>query len=539
LLGKGVDYVASLLTNDDTYYYLQTAWQTKQSGFVTFDGVNSTNGVQLLWFWTAFVLALAAKTKTGLLFASLVTCFTLNVLCYLPIWKFARTLGRPASAILIGGLWAKLVTDGTYWLALENSLHALVFWCLVWQAAVFFLRLSEGRRASMLPLTVLLVLNAWTRIDAAVFSLAVYVVCAGALVRARRGATGPEPGAMRQIASSALLGGAGVAVALGAFYLMGRSVLPVSALVKMSGRGGAESLLASAREMFTLSLPALLPQRIGGPNLLAVFGLASLVIVVLALSRRRSELSRTRAFRAVWITLAIGFAAYIAAAALSGAGTHRYFVWHRTPLYAFWILTMSAAVHVVVEAIARVPLWRLTTPADADRPGIATHGSQVARYSGVTIGAVLMVLSVARMFLPPQINPTRMLAIRYRAALWMGENLPAEATCAAWNAGQLGFYAPQKVINLDGLVNSAMYYEDVLSGRRPLTDYLSEKNVRYIVDYVENDLTACLEVVHAFPADADGRVLRVLRAPPQERWQPQIRNRTQLTRGCLAGPHLP
>jgi hypothetical protein len=50
LLARGVEYVASSLTIDDTYYYLQTAWNTKRLGFVTFDGLHDTNGVQLLWF---------------------------------------------------------------------------------------------------------------------------------------------------------------------------------------------------------------------------------------------------------------------------------------------------------------------------------------------------------------------------------------------------------------------------------------------------------------------------------------------------------
>ena len=107
-----------------------------------------------------------------------------------------------------------------------------------------------------------------------------------------------------------------------------------------------------------------------------------------------------------------------------------------------------------------------------------------------------------------------MLAIRYRAAIWMAENLPRDSICASWNAGQLGFYSSQSVINLDGLINSVEFYENVLSGQQSLADYLSANDVRYIVDYQENELTAGLETIHAFPTDADGRRLRVWRMPP-------------------------
>src|SRR4030095_1515374 len=72
LLVRGVEYIAASLTIDDTYYYLQTAWNTRQLGFVTFDGLHPTNGVQFLWFVIILLLAMVAHTKTVLLFATMV-----------------------------------------------------------------------------------------------------------------------------------------------------------------------------------------------------------------------------------------------------------------------------------------------------------------------------------------------------------------------------------------------------------------------------------------------------------------------------------
>ena len=149
-----------------------------------------------------------------------------------------------------------LVASGPYWLALENSLHAFVFWCVVWQAAEFLDRLHRGRKASILPLTILLILNAWTRLDSAVFSVVIYLVCAVALLRGRGSAGGLRRGKAWQVGVSALVGGLGVTVALVAFKLMGGSPLPVSALIKLSWPGESAPMLETVREMLVLSIPA-------------------------------------------------------------------------------------------------------------------------------------------------------------------------------------------------------------------------------------------------------------------------------------------
>ena len=39
-LAGGATRINAFLTNDDTYYYLETAWNARQLGFVTFDGIN-------------------------------------------------------------------------------------------------------------------------------------------------------------------------------------------------------------------------------------------------------------------------------------------------------------------------------------------------------------------------------------------------------------------------------------------------------------------------------------------------------------------
>ena len=90
---KGDEYIASHLTVDDTYYYLQTAWNTSRLGFVTFDGLHRTNGVQFFWFWMLVLLAKLLPGKIVFFHGAMFACVALNALAYTaigwlgPLWN--------------------------------------------------------------------------------------------------------------------------------------------------------------------------------------------------------------------------------------------------------------------------------------------------------------------------------------------------------------------------------------------------------------------------------------------------------------------
>jgi hypothetical protein len=166
LLTRGIEYAAVSLIIDDTYYYLQTAWNAKMLGFVTFDGLHPTNGVQLLWFVIIFLLAMLAKTKAVLLFTTLAVSFLLNGLCYLIILKIGSVLKQPVLALFMASLWAlQSLPFRIYSMGMENSLHALVFWCAIWQSVVFLIRVQNKEKPHFWGLTVVLILLVWTRLD--------------------------------------------------------------------------------------------------------------------------------------------------------------------------------------------------------------------------------------------------------------------------------------------------------------------------------------------------------------------------------------
>ena len=68
----------------------------------------------------------------------------------------------------------------------------------------------------------------------------------------------------------------------------------------------------------------------------------------------------------------------------------------------------------------------------------------------------------------------------YRAARWLGENLPPGAVVGSWNAGVLGYYAPRRVVNLDGLINSPDFLAVLEEGA--LSEYIRREGIDYLSD---------------------------------------------------------
>jgi hypothetical protein len=66
------------------------------------------------------------------------------------------------------------------------------------------------------------------------------------------------------------------------------------------------------------------------------------------------------------------------------------------------------------------------------------------------------------------------------------------------------------------VINSVDYYERVIRGPVSLTDYLSENNVDYVVDYDTYDSLPDLPIVHTFPLnDESGRSINIWQVSPQ------------------------
>lgn len=500
LLARGVEYVAASLTIDDTYYYLQTAWNTKRVGFVTFDGVHATNGVQLLWFVITLGLAILVETKTALLFATLTVTFLLNGLCYLFILSIGAILRRPSLALVMASLWfLQSLPFRVYTMGMENSLHAMVVWCLLWQSTAFVIQVRQGRTPKFWGLTAALILNVWTRLDSALLSAIVFGFCVAARAYSYRHDIRLFLQRHTQVvARSGLVACCGLIAQMIAFRLMGDSVLPVSAIVKTSGAEGGLGAEAAERlvNVLVLGMPSILQGRF--PTLALVgLGVLGTLFVARPLAGTPHHSVELSAFLYLWACLLAGELLYQGYVAVSGVEYRPYFSWYRSPSFIFWVITASLVALFGLETLQSV---RLLSPFVPWAP----------------LGLSLLTVAVAVYLFAGSIGFTsKLYAARYGAALWIASNSPPDTVFAAWNAGQLGYFSDRVFINLDGVINDIDYYERVLRGPVPLVDYLAENKVDYVVDYATYDSIPDFLVVQAFPLnDGSGRAIQVWQVPP-------------------------
>ena len=501
LLTKGVEYAAVSLVVDDTYYYLQTAWNAKTLGFVTFDGLHATNGVQLLWFVIICLLAILAKSKAALLFTTLAVSFLLNGICYLIILKISAVLKQPVLALFMASLWAlQSLPFRIYSTGMENSLHALVFWCIIWQSLEFLIRVQNHEKPNFWSLTVVLILAVWTRLDSALISAVLFTFCLGTLASTYRHNLKlflQQHG--KTIAGAGFLAGFGLIAQLTAFQLMGDSFLPVSALIKTSGAGGESTMGWGDKlvEVFLLGMPSILQGRF--PTLaLILIGIFGILLVILARVTLRNHSNKLQSYLNLWSCLLFGEIIYYIYVAVSGAGYTPYFMWYRSPSFIFWIITGSLLALFTFERIK----W--------DRQPFNI-------FKWAPVGLSVIIFAIAIYMFARSINFTsKLYAARYNAALWIAENSPPDTVFASWNAGQLGFFSNRTFINLDGLINNVDYYERVLRGPVPLADYLAENKVDYIVDYSIYHPIPDYPVVYSFPLnDETGRSIHIWQVSSQ------------------------
>jgi hypothetical protein len=500
LLTRGMEYAAVSLIIDDTYYYLQTAWNAKMLGFVTFDGLHVTNGVQLLWFVIIYLLAMLAKSKAALLFTTLAVSFLLNGLCYLIILKIGAVLKQPVLALFMASLWAlQSLPFRIYSMGMENSLHALVFWCVIWQSTIFLIRVQNRTKPNFWGLTIVLILNVWTRLDSALLSGVLYTFCMVMLASSYRNNFRLFlQKHIKAIGGSSLFAGLGLFTQLSAFWLMGDSFLPVSALVKTNGssRGLSIASVDKLMEVITLGMPSILQGRF--PTLILVLlGIFGILLVIGARRVIPNHPKELLAFLNLWACLLVGEILYHLYVAISGVQYTLYFIWYRSPSFIFWIITGSL-----------IALFTFV------HPRLIKHPFNLRKWAPV--GLSLVIFAVAIYMFTRSINFTsKLYAARYNAALWIEENFPPDTVFASWNAGQLGYFSNRTFINLDGVINNVDYYERVLRGSVSLTDYLSENKVDYIVDYATYDSLPDLPVVHTFPLDDEsGRSIHIWQVSP-------------------------
>lgn len=467
LLGHGEHYIVTAVPIDDSYYYLQTAWNWVQLGVPAFDGVNATNGVQMLWFAMVSGLAALSPDKWALLYATLGLVVALLAACHVPIWLIARRLRRPDLAILAAALWAAAtLSSNTLLSGMENALHAFVFWLVVWQVAEWFDRIERGKSLNVVGLSLVLVLNTWTRLDAGLYSAVLAVACL-----TRLSFDGGLKAHRQTILIAGVMVATGAALQFGFFFALAGTPIPVSTLVKLDwtcpvaplwGMVHCDVGWEQIRRGTLVNFPWI-SQWLLLPALAAIgFG---------ARSARPAE--------RWWIGgLLAGAAVYVAVIFLRPAyGT---FEWYHTPLFIMQVIVLASCASFLLH-------WRLSSPLLRNALSVAVAGA-------------LVVSSVSSFVASRPQYHVNGYELRDHVAKWIAENTPEDTVLAAWNSGQVAYFSERRTVNLDGLINSPAYFNEVLRTRdiRELERFLIENQVDYVVDYLQNDLTTRLPKLAVF-----------------------------------------
>ncbi len=462
-IAGGAARINAFLTNDDTYYFLQTAWNARHLGFVTFDGINPTNGVQFLWFSMLYGLTFLADDKTAFLRIASTVAVALTCLPYGIFWTLADGTWKARQSLLAAAMalfWFLICAyrPNQYLVGLEPALHASIIWTVVLHYIRIYrqLRLGPVRSSSVLLFVVLLIMNTWTRLDSfglsASFLVLLLLTVDGRLNPRAAGVSRALSLPVRTYVAGAVAIAIGAVTLFGFFQLAGGSLLPVSALVK-----GHHVDRLSLGAFYNWSL-VLFPLRIPGANLLNVLGIVAMFASLWTLFRMPVEIGQDDRAALRLVSIALGVSIIIHSIVTFGMFRYYYF-WYLSATFVYW---------TIVLALFSVDLM--------------TRKAQSYR-AAATAGFVVAVSIVGIWWLTEP--PNNLAATRYDVAKWMDANLEEDAIVGSFNAGQLGFFSNRSVVNLDGLINHVSYFENVLRDGSPgaLAAYIDRIGIDYVVDY--------------------------------------------------------
>jgi len=480
LIGRGTQFIVTQLTIDDTYYYLETAWNHKTAGFPTFDGFSRTNGFHFLWYLIVYLVALLVQSKYLLLRYAMGICAFFMAAPYLFFYLISRKLRSIMLGLFLSIIWfAAHLGPQDILIGLENSLHLLVSTWILYEVICLFVAIRDDERVHLFRLTAALAVNAYCRVDsgllsAVVFALSLTVIIrqCGSISEFRR-----KYGKIFLLSMSfAVLAGI---VQFSAYMHWNDTLIPISGIIKVSNVFPPTCLtfLSEVIRIFTFSLPKL-------PLSLMIQIIICLAVLYLSLRRFRV---RRRQYddpaMSAFMVLLVSNLVYMIYLCVSPGTVRPY--WYYSPVNVFWIFSLSLLLTRLNSLSMHTRLRRSAHAATAVFIALMV-ASGVQRYRGAIIDVA---------------DPHSMFAVRYRTALWIRDSIPEDVVLAAWNAGQVGFFSEHSVINLDGLINSRDYFESVLLGRASLFQYLRRNNVRYLVDYrdaTEDQFTHKLSVFRSF-----------------------------------------
>jgi hypothetical protein len=455
-----IDLAANIFI-DDSFMYFETAWQTATNGFVTFDSMNPTNGVQFLWFAILVAAAKIAPIKITLLYIAYGVNLAIVVGVYAAIWRCGTLFEdrRRILTMLMTVLVTAVLVDRQHLMfsGMESTAHMGALWFCLVAGATALIRCDRSARfpaKSFLLFTIGTVFVTWARIDSALFSLTLYCyVCFNLFLLSNNN----QEEKMKYLLFSLLIVVIGALIQVSFYYFSGDTILPISGLVKATGIGPEITADVWARVMSVVFPFAKLFDETN-PVLLVAQAVAFSALLWAVLQRAFRARSSLRFLYGFAGSLGVAIPIY---AVIIGPSHHPEWRWYLAAVYLFYSIGLAALLY---EGCGKF--------LDGFR-----RKRSVAVLSGISIALMfLFVLFYSHRAIPHFLT-------RAQVAQFGKESTDRNDILAAFNAGQLAFLAERRTINLDGLVNSKDYLDNNLNNPDSLINYLRENNVRYVVDY--------------------------------------------------------
>ncbi|MEZ0326799.1 MAG: ArnT family glycosyltransferase [Fimbriimonas sp.] len=444
-IAKGSEYLTTRHTVDDVFYYLNTAWNHVRLGYPTFDGMHPTNGFHPLWYLLMLGLAQVAPSRDWLLQASILFSILLGAGGLGFILSIGKRLGNQTFVYTAGAIWTAYVMATTMvTTGMENALTAFAFWwCLA--ALIGWWKTERRTMADAFKLGCPVLVLLWSRIDTLPFAIG--LLSAAVLLLPREERTRSN----RILAASFLF----VLIGFIPYFLIlhswGGTYLPISGLIKSSAgppRSPGELILRLKVIIKSIGFTFTL----GRVVTLALFGVGFISFL-----KARSQPEGRFLLKNVCLPLLLGVV-----------------------LHSLYVLTVHVTSPKWYFSPTNISVFFIISLCIA----LAFEEKQVRRYVLAGCGTLLcfgLIMGYKRLNQPFNGFGN----YRYQVALWVKENLPKDAIIASWNAGQIGYFSDHRTINLDGFINSRQYKEEVLSGKKPLSTYIKENNISYVVDYLD------------------------------------------------------
>lgn len=483
---------------DDAYYYLGFANNLATYGQPTFDGLILTNGVQPLWAIMLSMVAVFTEGKLALMQASLFLSIVLVSLSYVFMFRLLQRFFETQVLYLTLLFYLSLIAAPSIFLTgMESSIILFTFTFALWAV----LRIQSFNLIMNLTAGCILSLVFLARLDLLMMTptFALLLIWSNGALKDRD---------WNKMVQSVVTLAIPCVIVLIIYIVFNLTVfdvpLPISGMVKSTLYGESLEAVGGRYSMqHLLQVLHLLPPLIGAATnfyfttmltpspiitlVNRIIVLLGVLIIVFAIYRRRYVVIRSLKHASnkfkienivpYLIILNILFHESIQLFT-TGFGNVSSLTWYHVHVY----ILLTFLLGFILSWLSKILSSRII--------------------NGIKIWALLSLVVGIGFWLstfnaPPQIQRYDR---AYTAVEWVNENVPEDAIIGSFNAGVLGYFTEQTVINLDGLMNNTEVLE-ILAHDDLFLDYARKHNITWFMDYQVNASDSLGTVFRRFPSD--------------------------------------